>query len=165
MPPARPPIAPERMVARRMAPAQCRRRDETWIQTYKARTQAAYREAAPDPVQHDDGEADDESEVQRGRRKQARQLGVLSDQGCCSVGGAARRATAVDEPARQCDRDEIEHERGHHFVHAQASTQEAWSHQPEPAAKDAAANAIKIKTNDGHVGAAQPMTAATMPPR
>ena len=34
-----------------------------------------------------------------------------------------------------------------------------------PPAKDAVANATKIKTNDGHVGAAKPMTAATMPPR
>jgi hypothetical protein len=35
--------------------------------------------------------------------------------------------------ARQCDRNKIEHERGHHLVDAQAGTQEAWSHQPKAA--------------------------------
>ena len=107
---------------------------ETRVEPGQARAKARDGETAPEAVSDHQREADEESEIQR--RSAAVERGSSA---AATIGGVAelaeprREQRAVDEPARQVDGDEVQHQRRDDLVDAEAGAQEARADQPEPA--------------------------------
>ena len=76
-----------------------------------------------------------------------------------TIGGVAELAEprakqrAVDEPARQVDGDEVEHQRGHDLVHAEPRPQEAGRDEPCSTDERGGESAAGMRSNAGPVSA------------
>ena len=72
--------------------------------------------------------------MERGRRQEPRQFGGRPDERGRGIGRSPRQQRPVDEPARQVDGDEVEHQRRHDLVDVEPRAQE--TRRDEPGAAD-----------------------------
>ena len=135
MPPASPPMTPERDHHPEKNPWQldADRAAEAGIEPDESGAEPLDGESAPDSVRGNQREADEKAEVERGRRQETRQFGGRANQRGCGVGRSSRQQRPVDEPARQVDRDEVQHQRRHDFVDSEPRAQQARREQPRAA--------------------------------
>lgn len=98
----------------------------------QARAKAGDGEMAPEAVSDDEDQADEEAEIKDPAQYETRQFGRRDNLGCRGVGRATRQQWAVDEPARQVDGDEVQHQGRHDLVDAEAGAQKPGEDQPSP---------------------------------